>query len=75
LISGLFLPAVVRPILDSFETAKQVPQPALSDVCTFVLNTFNLLYWYEFVENDILFYLDSPKKWHKVAHFYWEQVV
>ncbi|GAV77663.1 hypothetical protein CFOL_v3_21134 [Cephalotus follicularis] len=29
---GLFLPAVVRPILDSFETTKQVPQPALSDV-------------------------------------------
>ncbi|KAF6136177.1 hypothetical protein GIB67_001586 [Kingdonia uniflora] len=29
---GLFLPAVVRPILDSLETAKQVPQPALSDV-------------------------------------------
>ncbi|XP_058095870.1 uncharacterized protein LOC131241174 [Magnolia sinica] len=29
---GLFLPAVVRPILDSFETSKQVPQPALSDV-------------------------------------------
>ncbi|KAL3815141.1 hypothetical protein ACJIZ3_016409 [Penstemon smallii] len=29
---GLFLPAVVRPILDSFETAKQVPQPALNDV-------------------------------------------
>ncbi|KAG1367668.1 protein RKD4 [Cocos nucifera] len=28
---GLFLPAVVRPILDSFESAKQVPQPALSD--------------------------------------------
>ncbi|KAJ0986137.1 hypothetical protein J5N97_004493 [Dioscorea zingiberensis] len=28
----LFLPAVVRPILDSFDTAKQVPQPALSDV-------------------------------------------
>lgn len=31
-ISGLFLPAVVRPILDSLETSKQVPQPALSDV-------------------------------------------
>nr|XP_016452962.1 PREDICTED: uncharacterized protein LOC107777455 [Nicotiana tabacum] len=31
-ISGLFLPAVVRPILDSFESSKQVPQPALSDV-------------------------------------------
>ncbi|KAG9144831.1 hypothetical protein Leryth_025638 [Lithospermum erythrorhizon] len=29
---GLFLPAVVRPILDSFETAKQLPQPALSEV-------------------------------------------
>ncbi|XP_020264180.1 uncharacterized protein LOC109840084 [Asparagus officinalis] len=29
---GLFLPAVVRPILDSFETAKEVPQPALRDV-------------------------------------------
>ncbi|KAK1302647.1 hypothetical protein QJS10_CPA01g02002 [Acorus calamus] len=29
---GVFLPAVVRPILDSFETSKQVPQPALSDV-------------------------------------------
>ncbi|CAA2965334.1 fiber fb11 [Olea europaea subsp. europaea] len=29
---GLFLPAVVRPILDSFESSKQVPQPALSDV-------------------------------------------
>ncbi|ERN14059.1 hypothetical protein AMTRI_Chr01g133590 [Amborella trichopoda] len=29
---GLFLPAVVRPILDSMETSKQVPQPALSDV-------------------------------------------
>lgn len=30
--SGLFLPAVVRPILDSFETSKQVPQPPISDV-------------------------------------------
>ncbi|PKI40472.1 uncharacterized protein LOC116205668 [Punica granatum] len=29
---GLFLPAVVRPILDSMETSKQVPQPALNDV-------------------------------------------
>ncbi|KAK9910149.1 hypothetical protein M0R45_034124 [Rubus argutus] len=28
----LFLPAVVRPMLDSFEASKQVPQPALSDV-------------------------------------------
>ncbi|XP_009620928.1 uncharacterized protein [Nicotiana tomentosiformis] len=29
---GLFLPAVVRPMLDSFESSKQIPQPALSDV-------------------------------------------
>ena len=36
-MQGLFLPAVVRPILDSFETAKQVPQPALRDVCIYVL--------------------------------------
>ncbi|KAJ9675824.1 hypothetical protein PVL29_024666 [Vitis rotundifolia] len=28
----LFFPAVTRPILGSFETSKQVPQPALSDV-------------------------------------------
>ncbi|KAK1404157.1 hypothetical protein POM88_003762 [Heracleum sosnowskyi] len=32
LILSLFLPAVVRPILDSFESSKQVPQPSLSDV-------------------------------------------
>ncbi|PSS03931.1 AF4/FMR2 family member protein [Actinidia chinensis var. chinensis] len=31
---GLFLPAVVRPILDSLETSKQVPPPALNDVVT-----------------------------------------
>ncbi|KAI3835591.1 hypothetical protein MKW98_027503 [Papaver atlanticum] len=29
---GLFLPAVVRPILDSFESSKQVSQPALKEV-------------------------------------------
>ncbi|KAJ9556820.1 hypothetical protein OSB04_011434 [Centaurea solstitialis] len=29
---GLFLPAFVRPMLDSFESSKQVPQPALSDI-------------------------------------------
>ncbi|KAK4578053.1 hypothetical protein RGQ29_028257 [Quercus rubra] len=31
-VNGIFLPAVVRPILDSYEAAKQVPQPALNDV-------------------------------------------
>lgn len=33
-ISGLFLPAVVRPILDSLEGSKHVPekQPSISDV-------------------------------------------
>lgn len=29
---GLFLPAVVRPILDSWQTAEQVPPPLLNDV-------------------------------------------
>ncbi|KMZ73342.1 Fiber protein Fb11 [Zostera marina] len=29
---GLFLPAVVRPILDSFDSAKQVEPPTLTDV-------------------------------------------
>ncbi|XP_028767611.1 uncharacterized protein LOC114727727 [Neltuma alba] len=29
---GLFLPAVVRPMLDSYQASKQPPQPALSDV-------------------------------------------
>ncbi|XP_004494835.1 uncharacterized protein [Cicer arietinum] len=29
---GLFLPAFVRPMLDSYQTTKQPPQPALSDV-------------------------------------------
>ncbi|KAF5198478.1 Fiber protein fb11, partial [Thalictrum thalictroides] len=28
---GLFLPAVVRPMLDSFESSKQLPPPALND--------------------------------------------
>ncbi|XP_066364735.1 uncharacterized protein [Miscanthus floridulus] len=31
-IGGLFLPAVVRPILDSWETAEKVPPPPLNDV-------------------------------------------
>ncbi|KAL6618863.1 hypothetical protein ACP70R_034002 [Stipagrostis hirtigluma subsp. patula] len=30
--TGLFLPAVVRPILDSWETAEKVPPPPLNDV-------------------------------------------
>ncbi|KAJ4780459.1 Fiber protein fb11 [Rhynchospora pubera] len=34
---GLILPAVVRPVLDSFQTAKEVPPPALSDVSFFHL--------------------------------------
>ena len=31
-IIGLFLPAVVRPMLDSMQSSKQVSPPALSDV-------------------------------------------
>lgn len=45
-IPGLFLPAVVRPMLDSFESSKQVPQPALSDVSIefwFMINF--LIHW------------------------------
>lgn len=38
--SGLFLPAVVRPILDSMESSKQVPPPALSDVSIECQNMF-----------------------------------
>ncbi|KAB2052446.1 hypothetical protein ERO13_A12G113200v2 [Gossypium hirsutum] len=34
---GLFLPAVVRPILDSMDSSKQVPQPALRDVVSGVI--------------------------------------
>lgn len=30
--TGLFLPAFVRPMLDSYQTTKQPPQPALNDV-------------------------------------------
>ncbi|XP_061372897.1 uncharacterized protein LOC133315314 [Gastrolobium bilobum] len=29
---GLFLPAFVRPMLDSYQGTKRPPQPALSDV-------------------------------------------
>ncbi|KAJ4823623.1 hypothetical protein Tsubulata_039714 [Turnera subulata] len=29
---GLFLPAVVRPILDSLEKGKEVPQPRFNDL-------------------------------------------
>ncbi|CAF2093416.1 unnamed protein product [Brassica rapa] len=35
---GLFLPAVVRPILDSLEASKQVKAPPLTDVS--IYNTF-----------------------------------
>ncbi|KAK3012300.1 hypothetical protein RJ639_012848 [Escallonia herrerae] len=42
---GLFLPAVVRPMLDSFESSKEVPQPILtetkeegSQLCAFYKN-------------------------------------
>uniref|UniRef100_A0A803RCC7 Fiber protein Fb11 n=1 Tax=Cannabis sativa TaxID=3483 RepID=A0A803RCC7_CANSA len=32
LIAGLFLPAVVRPILDSYKAADPVPPPGLNNV-------------------------------------------
>ncbi|KVH91245.1 hypothetical protein Ccrd_006731 [Cynara cardunculus var. scolymus] len=40
---GLFLPAFVRPMLDSFESSKQVPQPALSDWSVWVEVELRLL--------------------------------
>ncbi|XP_011093974.1 uncharacterized protein LOC105173790 isoform X1 [Sesamum indicum] len=40
---GLFLPAVVRPMLDSFEASKQVPQPALNDHAAETRNKFSEL--------------------------------
>lgn len=43
---GLFLPAVVRPILDSLEASKQVKAPPLTDVSfrtNFSLRKFLLL--------------------------------
>ncbi|KAG5566032.1 hypothetical protein RHGRI_001831 [Rhododendron griersonianum] len=42
-VSGLFLPAVVRPILDSFETPKQAPPPALNEARTTVYCTFSMI--------------------------------
>ncbi|OMP08658.1 hypothetical protein COLO4_06226 [Corchorus olitorius] len=41
---GLFLPAVVRPILDSLESSKQVRQPALSDPYYKLLLPDNMMY-------------------------------
>ncbi|RYR52820.1 hypothetical protein Ahy_A06g027691 [Arachis hypogaea] len=38
---GLFLPAVVRPILDSYQESKQPPQPALSDVVAGMTASFS----------------------------------
>ncbi|XVF73009.1 hypothetical protein PTKIN_Ptkin12aG0167100 [Pterospermum kingtungense] len=40
---GLFLPAVVRPILDSLESSKQVRQPALSDVSIVFSNIIHVV--------------------------------
>ncbi|MBA0592462.1 hypothetical protein Gorai_009444, partial [Gossypium raimondii] len=40
---GLFLPAVVRPILDSMDSSKQVPQPALRDENIKLLKWINIL--------------------------------
>ena len=41
--TGLFLPAVVRPILDSLESSKEVHQPALRDV-SIALSNMNPCY-------------------------------
>ncbi|TKY61243.1 60S ribosomal protein L28 [Spatholobus suberectus] len=41
---GLFLPAVVRPMLDSYQATKQPPQPALSDVSVAFDTNFVILF-------------------------------
>ncbi|MBA0772503.1 hypothetical protein Goshw_000122 [Gossypium schwendimanii] len=42
---GLFLPAVVRPILDSMDSSKQVPQPALRDERSFEILVTGYLFF------------------------------
>jgi hypothetical protein len=70
-ISGLFLPAVVRPILDSFEGAKQVSKPALSDVCDFVLYAISLCLLAPIFENEGLFSPDYQcVDFRSLIHFY-----
>jgi len=41
---GLFLPAFVRPMLDTYRTAEQPPQPALSDVSVSFGSNFLVLF-------------------------------
>ncbi|KAL4305903.1 hypothetical protein AHAS_Ahas16G0124800 [Arachis hypogaea] len=41
---GLFLPAVVRPMLDSYQESKQPPPPALSDVSVLSGTNFLILF-------------------------------
>lgn len=43
--SGLFLPAVVRPMLDSYQASKQPPQAALSDVSVAFGTNFVILFY------------------------------
>ncbi|MBA0620658.1 hypothetical protein Godav_006356 [Gossypium davidsonii] len=47
---GLFLPAVVRPILDSMDSSKQVPQPALRDVSIARIFLYRLYLLFLFVD-------------------------
>lgn len=47
--SGLFLPAVVRPILDSYQASKQPPQTALSDVSVVFATSLQKLFAFQAV--------------------------
>ena len=55
---GLFLPAVVRPMLDTYRTTEQPPQPALSDVSVSFGFNFLVLFWKQITSDRFLiFYL------------------
>lgn len=69
-IAGLLLPAVVRPILDSYGTSKEGPKTCMSDVSDFVvLGTFTSVlcrvlhkYWYRrsTARTSFMDHSDSP---------------
>ncbi|KAL8162448.1 hypothetical protein V2J09_013937 [Rumex salicifolius] len=52
---GLFLPAVVRPMLDSMEASKQVPPPDLKDV----------------VAGMTVIWVEAPRSWARRSSGLW----
>lgn len=58
---GLFLPAVVRPILDSLEASKQVKAPPLADVSCSTTNSHLSAVSTSCVESSLFVCLDGSK--------------